>query len=867
MNTKSSTKTFFYKASAIFMISMMLLAAMPVTSVFATAIGFFSPSAARSNGPGWINSTNAFSSNDLYATAVRQNKILKLSNFNITPIQGGATIDGIEVTVEGHTLGLQANVSLTSVATGSTNGAAGIKTTALNGTDSVVTLGGPNDTWGKSWVSSDFTNANFKVQLKTTGSRGQTISLDHVQVKVYYTLGDTTLVLSPVSGNFGGTTTMTATLTATTGGAALVGETVSFSLNGTTVGSAITDGTGVATLANVSLVGINAGDYPYGAGASFAGFDTFGPTSITADFYVHGTPTTLTVAPSTFTYSGSAGTTNFSATLTETGSGNPVNGQTVNFYLGDVAAGSGVTDASGNVSITGSYGVYDAGVYNDEVVAEFVGALIIEPSSDTATLTVNPVNLTVSGNLTAGNKMYDGNATASFTGGSLTLDPGVISPDVVTLNTSGLIGTFSDKNVGTSKTVQISGLTLNGADAGNYSLTQPTRQADITTKPITVTAVTNTKVYDGTTSAAATPTNSGLAAGDSSNFTESYTTKHVGIGNKTLVPAGVVNDGNNGDNYSYTYTDFTTGSITTLPITITAVTNTKVYDGTTSAAATPINSGLATGDTASFTEAYSDMNAGIGNKTLVPAGVVSDGNSGNNYSYTYTNFTTGTINKANATVTVNGYTGTYDGSAHGATLVSATGVNAEDLSASVSLDSTSFTNVPGGTANWTFTDVTGNYNNDSGNAAITINKANATITVNGYTGTYDGSAHGATLVSATGVNAEDLSASVSLGSSFTNAPGGTANWTFSSTNYNNDSGNAAITINKVALTVTANNQTMLSGSADPAFTFGYSGFVNGETATALTTAPTCGVSVAHSGAGVYAIVCAAALPPTTPSVM
>ena len=58
------------------------------------------------------------------------------------------------------------------------------------------------------------------------------------------------------------------------------------------------------------------------------------------------------------------------------------------------------------------------------------------------------------------------------------------------------------------------------------------------------------------------------------------------------------------------------------------------------------------------------------------------------------------------------------------------------------------------------------------------------------------------------------------------------------------------------LTVTANNQTILVGSPDPAsFTFVYSGFVPGEDATALTTEPTCTVSGAHSAVGVYPIAC------------
>jgi hypothetical protein len=48
----------------------------------------------------------------------------------------------------------------------------------------------------------------------------------------------------------------------------------------------------------------------------------------------------------------------------------------------------------------------------------------------------------------------------------------------------------------------------------------------------------------------------------------------------------------------------------------------------------------------------------------------------------------------------------------------------------------SFTNVPGGTANWVFTDVTGNYNNANGTAAITIDKAPTTTTVTFEPGPY-----------------------------------------------------------------------------------------------------------------------------------
>src|SRR5581483_11716308 len=133
---------------------------------------------------------------------------------------------------------------------------------------------------------------------------------------------------------------------------------------------------------------------------------------------------------------------------------------------------------------------------------------------------------------------------------------------------------------------------------------------------------------DGTTSAAATPTitTGSLVGGDTANFTESYASKNVGTG-LTLTPAGSVSDGNGGNNYAVTFVNDTTGVITARAITVSAATNSKGYDGTTSAAATPtITTGsLVGGDSANFTESYASKNVGTG-LTLTPSGSVSDGN-------------------------------------------------------------------------------------------------------------------------------------------------------------------------------------------------------------------------------------------------
>jgi hypothetical protein len=79
----------------------------------------------------------------------------------------------------------------------------------------------------------------------------------------------TTLTASDASGTYGGTTTLTATLTA--GGSGVPGKSVEFTLNGSDVGGATTDASGVAELDNVSLSGIDAGSYPAYVGASFDG--------------------------------------------------------------------------------------------------------------------------------------------------------------------------------------------------------------------------------------------------------------------------------------------------------------------------------------------------------------------------------------------------------------------------------------------------------------------------------------------------------------------------------------------------------------------------------------------------------------------
>ena len=46
----------------------------------------------------------------------------------------------------------------------------------------------------------------------------------------------------------------------------------------------------------------------------------------------------------------------------------------------------------------------------------------------------------------------------------------VVSPDVVSIDSSGYSASFNNRNAGTGKPVTVGGVTLSGAGAGNYTV-------------------------------------------------------------------------------------------------------------------------------------------------------------------------------------------------------------------------------------------------------------------------------------------------------------------------------------------------------------------------------------------------------------
>jgi hypothetical protein len=113
--------------------------------------------------------------------------------------------------------------------------------------------------------------------------------------------------------------------------------------------------------------------------------------------------------------------------------------------------------------------------------------------TNVGTTTADITAKAIAGSFTSANKVYDGNTSAAATNRQLS---GVVSGDAVSL--TGGTASFADKNVATGKTVTLSGASLTGADAGNYTVTVNTTTADITTAPLTITANSFSKTYGDT---------------------------------------------------------------------------------------------------------------------------------------------------------------------------------------------------------------------------------------------------------------------------------------------------------------------------------------------------------------------------------
>jgi hypothetical protein len=246
------------------------------------------------------------------------------------------------------------------------------------------------------------------------------------------------------------------------------------------------------------------------------------------------------------THTVSYGDANFTITSTSSSTG------AITYSTSDSAIAD-VNSSTGEVEI----------ISNGTVTLTATQAYSSSYASDTATmvLTVNKKALTVNG-IIAEDKVYNGTTSATIDDSSIAYN-GLINEDDVTVSFTGV---FSDADVGTGKTVTLTG-TSSGSDVGKYTITnQATTTASITAKPLSINGITaEDKTYDGTTSATLDVSGiayNGKVAGDNvtATFTGVFSDVNTEVG-KTVTLTGTAT-GTDVGNYDITFQTSTTATIT-----------------------------------------------------------------------------------------------------------------------------------------------------------------------------------------------------------------------------------------------------------------------------------------------------------------
>jgi hypothetical protein len=308
--------------------------------------------------------------------------------------------------------------------------------------------------------------------------------------------------------------------------------------------------------------------------------------------------------------------------------------------------------------------------------------LAAQPS---ASGTVTALQVTITG-ITA-SKTYDGNAASApsqFTGGTVS---GAVTGETLTVDLSAVSGSYASKDVHAGQDMTgVTGITLVAtppALASNYQLApQPTVSGTVEAKTATITGVTATKTYDGSTTSAPAQFSGGTVSGaisgetltaDFSAVSASYSSRNVHAGMNMTGVTGitlVATPPALASNYRLAAQPAVLGTVTARTASIQGVTvSNKAYDGSTTASlvlTVASVQGVLPGDTvtinsSSASASFDTKDAGD-NKTVAFTGFSLTGSSAANYSLiTQPAATTANITRAN--ITIAGITATkpYDG--------------------------------------------------------------------------------------------------------------------------------------------------------------------------------------------------------------
>jgi hypothetical protein len=235
-------------------------------------------------------------------------------------------------------------------------------------------------------------------------------------------------------------------------------------------------------------------------------------------------------------------------------------GDSVNFNLGGtVAIGSGTgtmddKNAGNNKKVTTAINLIGADSNKYQ---------LIQP---TVTVNIAPKPITITG-VSATDRIYDATTAVALTGGTLE-SSAIVSSDTVTFTLGN--GTMANKNVGDNKAITTA-ITLTGADAGNYALTQPSGiTVSISKKTITANVSATDREYNDLLAVALTGTLEGVESGDTVNSGGEGDMADINPGNgKTVTITSFTLSGADADNYNLT-TPTASGTVNINPGTGTA---------------------------------------------------------------------------------------------------------------------------------------------------------------------------------------------------------------------------------------------------------------------------------------------------------
>ena len=657
--------------------------------------------------------------------------------------------------------------------------------------------------------------------------------LERLEGRLVLSLAPTALTVATVSGIYGGTATMAATLTS--GGTDVAGETVDFHIGAVDLGPAVTDVNGLATINGASLGFIDVGTYIGDVTASFAGDASFNPSNGSSDLTI--TPAPLTVAA------------NDQAKVY--GQINPtLTGIVAGILNGDDVTANFATTASQFSDVqAGGYPINFTGLTGAKALD--YSTTVVGGSSTGGTLTATPAPLAVVVNNQA--KVY-GQANPSLTG----TVAGILNGDDVTANFATTASNSSGVQAGG---YPITVASLSGTKAIDYSTTVvggsvTLGSLTVTPAPLTITANNQAKVY-GAASPTLTASYTGFVNGDTSASliapptlsTTATAASHVSGNPYAITASGAVDP-----DYSISYV---AGSLTVTPAPLTIVANdqSKIY-GAASPTLTASYTGFVNGDTSASLTAPPTLSTTATAASHVSGGpyaIAASGAVDPDYSISYVAGSLG-VTPAPLTIVIGNSTRVY-GQANPTLTGTVTGIlNGDDVAASYATTASQYSDVQAGGFPITLSDLTGTMAGDYSTTVaggsvtpgtLTVTPAPLTIVAHDQSKVY-GQSNPSFDGQVTGVlNGDDVTANLTTAASqysdvvdggypitFSGLTGAKAA-DYSTTVTGSSVSDGVLTVTPAPLTITLDSQSRLYGQANPTLTGTVAGVLNGDDVTVV----------------------------------